>query len=102
VALCEGHDNIVLALFYRLPAGELKQQTGTKRPSRSFDNATAFSLLTVHRETTARERDMRDHVSAKEIEPLIDRKVEELHQRVMAGKALREATAILHARGTAE
>ena len=68
----------------------------------SFDNATAFRLLTVHRETAVRERAMRDHVSAEEIRASIDRKVEELRQRVMAAKALREATAILPMRDTAE
>jgi len=102
VALCEGYDNLELELLYRLRTGELKQPTGAKRASRSFDNATAFRLLTVHRETAVRERAMRDHVSAEEIRASIDRKVEELRQRVMAAKALREATAILPMRDAAE
>ena len=91
VALCEGYDNLELELLYRLRTGELKQPTGTKRASRSFDNATAFRLLTVHRETAVRQRAMREHVSAEEIRASIDRKVEELRQRVMDAKARREA-----------
>ena len=105
VALCEGYDNLELELLFRLRTGELKQPTGTKRASRSFDNATAFRLLTVHRESAVRQRAMREHVSAEEIRASIDRKVEELRQRVMDAKARREAamaTAILPAPDTAE
>lgn len=102
VALCEGYDNLELELLYRLRTGELKPASGTKRASRSFDNATAFRLLAVHREAAVRQRAIREHVSAEEIRASIDRKVEELRQRVMAAKARREAIGILPARDTAE
>lgn len=94
VALCEGYDNLEMELLYRLRTGELKPATGTKRASRSFDNATAFRLLAVHRESAARERARRDHTTAEEIRAAIDRKVEELRQRVMDAKAQREAAAL--------
>ena len=94
IALCEGYDNLELELLYRLRTGELKAATGTKRASRSFDNATAFRLLAAHRESAARERTRRDHVSAEEIRASIDRKVEELRRRVMDAKAQREAAVI--------
>jgi len=94
VALCEGYDNLELELLYRLRTGELKPPSGAKRASRSFDNATAFRLLAAHRESAARERARRDHVSAEEIRAAIDRKVEELRQRVMDAKAQREAAAL--------
>lgn len=94
IALCEGYDNLEMELLYRLRTGELKPATGTKRASRSFDNATAFRLLAAHRESAARERARRDHVSAEEIRASIDRKVEELRRRVMDAKAQREAAAL--------
>lgn len=97
VALCEGYDNLELELLYRLRIGELKQPTGTKRASRSFDNATAFRLLAAHRESATRERARRDHVSADEIRAAIDRKVDELRRRVMDAKARRDAGTVDHA-----
>lgn len=97
VALCEGYDNLEMDLLYRLRTGELKAPAGTKRASRSFDNATAFRLLAAHRESAVRERARRDHVSAEEIRAAIDRKVDELRRRVMAAKAQRDAAALVHA-----
>lgn len=95
IALCEGYDNLEMELLYRLRTGELKPGSGTKKASRSFDNATAFRLLAAHRESAASERARRDHVSAEEIRAAIDRKVDELRRRVMDAKAQREAAAIL-------
>lgn len=94
MALCEGYDNLEMELLYRLRTGELKPPSGAKRAARSFDNATAFRLLAAHRESAARERARRDHVSADEIRASIDRKVEELRRRVMEAKAQREAAAL--------
>ncbi|KUR73632.1 hypothetical protein AQZ52_01290 [Novosphingobium fuchskuhlense] len=94
IALCEGYDNLEMELLYRLRTGELKPVTSTKRASRTFDNATAFRLLAAHRESAARERARRDHVSAEEIRAAIDRKVDELRKRVMDAKAQREAAAL--------
>lgn len=94
VALCEGYDNLEMELLYRLRTGELKPASGTKRASRTFDNATAFRLLAAHRESAARERAQRDRTSAEEIRAAIDRKVEELRRRVMDAKAQREAAVL--------
>ena len=93
VALCEGYDNLEMELLHRLRTGEVKPATGAKRASRSFDNATAFRLLAVHRESAVRERTVRELVTAEDIRASIDRKVEELRQRVMAAKAARDAAA---------
>lgn len=91
VALCEGYDNLELELLHRLRTGEVKPATGAKRAARTFDNATAFRLLAAHRDSAVRERAQREQVSAAEIRASIDRKVEELRQRVLAAKAAREA-----------
>jgi hypothetical protein len=91
IALCEGYDNLEMELLHRLRTGEIKPAAGAKRAVRSFDNATAFRLLAVHRENAVRERAVRQSVSAAEIRDSIDRKVEELRQRVLAAKAEREA-----------
>ena len=93
VALCEGYDNLEMELLHRLRSGEVKPATGTKRGARSFDNATAFRLLAAHRESAARERAVREQVSAADIRASIDRKVEELRERVLAAKAARDAAA---------
>lgn len=93
IALCEGYDNLEMELLHRLRTGEVKPVAGAKRASRSFDNATAFRLLGAHRESAVRERAMRAHVSAADIRASIDRKVEELRQRVLEAKALRDADA---------
>jgi hypothetical protein len=94
VALCEGYDNLEMELLYRLRTGELKPAAGAKRAVRSFDNATAFRLLAAHRESAVRERARRDYTTAGEIRAAIDRKVEELRQRVMDAKAQREAAVL--------
>ena len=91
IALCEGYDNLEMELLHRLRTGEIKPAAGAKRAVRSFDNATAFRLLSIHRESAVRERAVRQSVSAAEIRESIDRKVEELRKRVLAAKAEREA-----------
>ena len=84
-----------MELLHRLRTGEIKPAAGAKRAVRSFDNATAFRLLAIHRESAVRERAVRQSVSAAEIRESIDRKVEELRQRVLAANAEREAAGIL-------
>lgn len=91
IALCEGYDNLEMELLHRLRTGEVKPAPSAKRAARSFDNATAFRLLAAHRESAARQRAIRDQVSAADIRASIDRKVEELRQRVLAAKAARGA-----------
>lgn len=91
VALCEGYDNLEMELLHRLRTGEVKPAAGAKRAGRSFDNATAFRLLGAHRESAVRDRAVRAHVSAADIRASIDRKVEELRQRVMDARAQRDA-----------
>ena len=87
IALCEGYDNLEMELLHRLRTGEVKPLPGAKRSARSFDNATAFRLLSVHRESAVRERSLRNLVSAADIRMSIDRKVEELRLRVLAARA---------------
>lgn len=81
VALCEGYDNLEMELLHRLRTGELKAPANTKRSARSFDNATAFRLLAAHRDSAARERAMREHVSTEEIRAQIEAKVADLRAR---------------------
>jgi len=48
-ALCEGYDNLEMDLLYRLRSGRIEEvdEDGSKR---KFDLATAFRILTAHRE----------------------------------------------------
>ena len=87
IALCEGYDNLEMELLHRLRTGEVKPLPGAKRSARSYDNATAFRLLTVHRESAVRERSVRELVSAADIRMSIDRKVEELRLRVLTARS---------------
>ncbi|MEW9854656.1 hypothetical protein [Novosphingobium sp. M1R2S20] len=59
-ALCEGYEHLEMALLHRLREGEIKPASGAKRGTRIFDNATALRLLTVHRESVARQQAVRD------------------------------------------
>jgi predicted DNA-binding protein len=93
VALCEGYDNLEMELLHRLRSGEVKPATAARKGARSFDNATAFRLLSAHRESATRTKALRDNVDAATIRASIDRKVAEMRDRVLAAKAEREAAA---------
>ncbi|WP_201742536.1 hypothetical protein [Novosphingobium ovatum] len=87
-ALCEGYDHLEMELLRRLRAGEIKPAAGTKRSARAYDNATAFRLLSAHRETVASERAARDDMDEDAILASINAKLERMRQRSLAGKAL--------------
>lgn len=80
-ALCEGYDHLEMELLHRLRNGEVKPATGTKRGVRAFDNATAFRLLSAHREAAARQRAIRDNEDAEAIILSINAKLEKMRQR---------------------
>lgn len=86
-ALCEGYDNLEMALLHRLLAGESKDGDGRK-----YDNATAFRLLMAHKESAARERAQRENESEEEILGQIKAKLAAMRARE------RDATALLEAR----
>ena len=85
-ALCEGYDNLEMALLHRLLSGESKEGDGRK-----YDNATAFRLLMVHKESAARQRAQRENESEEEILQQIKAKLAAMRTRQ------REATALLEA-----
>ena len=85
-ALCEGYDNLEMALLHRLLSGEAKDGDGRK-----YDNATAFRLLMVHKESAARQRAQRENESEEEILQQIKAKLAAMRTRQ------REATALLEA-----
>jgi hypothetical protein len=84
VALCEGYDNLEMDLLQRLRSGEIKPPAGAKRSVRSFDNATAFRLLSAHRESAARERAVRDNQDAGAILVSINAKLVRMRERSQA------------------
>jgi transcriptional antiterminator Rof (Rho-off) len=86
-ALCEGYDNLEMALLNRLLTGEPKDGEGRK-----YDNATAFRLLMAHKESAARGRAQRENESEEEILGQIKAKLAAMRTRE------REATALLEAR----
>jgi hypothetical protein len=79
-ALCEGYDNLEMELLSRLRSGESIEE-GAKAPSRKFDNAAAFRLLTAHRESVARQRALRDEEDEDTILASINAKLDAMRQR---------------------
>ncbi|MBS0481867.1 MAG: hypothetical protein JSR96_06870 [Proteobacteria bacterium] len=90
-ALCEGYDHLEMELLHRLRNGEVKPATGAKRGTRAFDNATAFRLLSAHRESAARFRAVRNNEDAEAIIQSINAKLEAMRQRRLALAAPSEA-----------
>lgn len=76
-ALVEGYEHLELELLARLRAGEAKD--GPRH-----DNASALRLLALHRDTMAREHARRRNTDAATARAIIDAKLEELRQRVIA------------------
>ena len=85
-ALCEGYDNLEMALLNRLLVGEAKDADGKK-----YDNATAFRLLIAHKDSASRERAQRENESEEEVLGQITAKLAAMRTRQ------REATALLDA-----
>lgn len=80
-ALCEGYDHLEMHLLHRLREGEIKPASGAKRAVRTYDNATAFRLLTVHREQVARQRAIHENRNADAILASIDAKIDMMRER---------------------
>lgn len=76
-ALVEGYEHLELDLLARLRAGEAKE--GPK-----FDNGAALRLLALHRDTMALEHAQRRNLDVISARALIDQKLDELRQRVLA------------------
>ena len=76
-ALVEGYEHLELELLARLRAGEAKD--GPRH-----DNASALRLLALHRDTMAQEHARRRNTDAATARAIIDAKLEELRQRVIA------------------
>ena len=92
-ALCEGYDHLEMELLHRLRSGEVKPAAGAKRGSRAFDNATAFRLLSAHREAAARQRAVRDNADAEAIILSINAKLSAMRRRKLAGSGDDDAAA---------
>lgn len=99
-ALCEGYDHLEMELLSRLRSGEVKPASGAKRGARAFDNATAFRLLSAHRESAARFRAVRHNEDADTVIESINAKLDAMRQRHLA--ALADAAANATAETTAD
>ncbi|WEK45611.1 MAG: hypothetical protein P0Y56_11280 [Candidatus Andeanibacterium colombiense] len=97
-ALSEGYDNLEMELLGRLREGEIKRAAGAKVGVRTFDNATAYRLLMVHKDARDKERATRANVTAAEVRASIERKVAVLKAQVEA-RAEAEAEAAAEADG---
>lgn len=87
-ALCEGYDHLEMELLHRLRTGEVKPAPGARRGVRSFDNGTAFRLLSVHREAVSKQRAINSNRDAAAIIVSINTKLETMRQRWLAASGL--------------
>lgn len=83
-ALCEGYDHLEMELLHRLRTGEVKPAPGARRGVRAFDNATAFRLLSAHREAVSKQRAVSSNRDAAAIIVSINTKLETMRQRWLA------------------
>jgi hypothetical protein len=81
-ALCEGYDNLEMDLLHRLRSGEAKDTEAPK-----YDNATAFRLLSVHRQSVAREKAIQEDEDEQAILASIDAKLDAMRERAQQNAA---------------
>jgi len=80
-ALCEGYDHLEMELLHRLRSGEVKPARDAKRGMRQWDNATAFRLLSAHRESAAQHRAIIENEDADAVLASIDAKLDSMRER---------------------
>jgi len=100
-ALCEGYEHLEMGLLHRLREGELKPASGSKRGTRIFDNATAFRLLTMHRESVAKQKGINENRNADAILASLDAKLDKMRRRSLeaAGQQAAEEAGSTHEEG---
>lgn len=83
-ALWEGYFLLEMEVLRRLREGDQQAKAGER-----YDFANALRLLTAHRENAAHAEAQQRNVTAAEVRASIDRKVEEIRQRLEREKALK-------------
>ena len=86
-ALCEGYDHLEMELLHRLRNGEVKPGKEAKRGTRHWDNATAFRLLSAHRESAAQHRAILENEDVDAILASIDAKLDAMRERAQQNAA---------------
>jgi hypothetical protein len=76
-ALWEGYTHLEMEVLRRLRQGDQSAMDGGR-----YDFASAIRLLAAHRETASQAMAQQRNVSAAEVRASIDRKVEEIRQRI--------------------
>ena len=82
-ALCEGYDNLEMHVLQRLLTGDAKDAEGGK-----YDFGAALRILAAHRESTARERAIRDNDAADAVLAEIDAQLDKMRERAKAAERL--------------
>ena len=78
-ALAQGYENLEMELLGHLRSPD---------PDRKLDIANAIRLLSLHRETAARERAMADNRNEQDVLDSIDAMIDEMRERAHANAAL--------------
>jgi len=84
-ALCDGYDMLELELLRRLRLGDCENPAAKRK--RKFDNATAFRLLAVHRDTVGKMRASQAQVNEEDIIASINAKLDLMRDRMKAAAA---------------
>ncbi|MDR7102817.1 hypothetical protein [Croceicoccus sp. BE223] len=84
-ALCDGYDLLELDLLRRLRMGDTENPNAKRK--RKYDNATAFRLLSAHREAVSKARAEQEQMAEEDIIASINAKIDMMRQRMKAAAA---------------
>jgi hypothetical protein len=80
-ALCEGYDNLEMEILHRLRSGNDTDDAGRK-----FEFGAALRLLAAHKDSTAREKALRDNEDADVVIAEINAHIDKMRERAKAAE----------------
>jgi len=84
-ALCDGYDLLELELLRRLRMGDTENPTAKRK--RKYDNATAFRLLSAHRDAVSKARAEQGQMNEEDIIASINAKIDMMRERMKEAAA---------------
>lgn len=84
-ALCDGYDLLELDLLRRLRMGDTENPNAKRK--RKYDNATAFRLLSAHRDAVSKARAEQEQTDEEDIIASINAKIDMMRERMKAAAA---------------
>lgn len=84
-ALCDGYDLLEIELLRRLRMGDTDNPTAKRK--RKYDNATAFRLLSAHRDAVSKARAEQEQMDEEDIIASINAKIDLMRERMKEAAA---------------